>query len=392
MTNPAEMFLNTEIQVNAYDLVVVELPLATPFNLPFGTIETRPSVWLQVSGEVDGVPGNGAAEGTSLPIQIPLYDDCSGNLEQNVSRVMGTLAGERLTLHEAGVIIADVALNGTFATARMTAETALLDMAARTKGTSVYEAITGHQLDGPIAVPYGKSIAENEYGKLVDAGVAAAERGAQRLKFKLSPGNHAAVTAGIRELQRHYPDASFMVDANGMFDPNNTRHLAMLAEVDALGLMMIEEPVSRAKEGTLRGLNAHRQLKRKMTFDTPVALDDSITSRESARVALEEGLGEIINLKPGRVGSFVECLQVADMAKQTGNQIMVGGMLEATPGRTMTLTLAALCLREGFTIPGDVSLPQERITQDLLPATEQLRLDDNNNVIFHPGKGWGYKL
>jgi hypothetical protein len=69
---------------------------------------------------------------------------------------------------------------------------------------------------------------------------------------------------------------------------------------------------------------------------------------------------------------------------------MVGGMFEATPGRMMTLSLAAYCLAQGFRIPGDVSLPQERLSADL--TSPVLRLDENSNVVFKPIAGWGYEL
>lgn len=391
-TSLRESFLSTAIQVDGHTLDVPELPLKTPFNLPFGKIDTRPSAWLGVSGVIDGTPAYGAAEGTSLPMQIPLYDDFSGNLKANVNTIMAELTGKELTVAEARSVIQDVELGGNFATARMTVETSLIDMTARSQDRSVYEALTGEVPEHPLSIPYGKSIAENEFGTLVSAGIAAVRNGATRLKFKLSPANHDAVAKGIWHLQQLYPNASFMVDANGMFNPDNSEHLQILERIDGLGLMMIEEPVSRAKDSAYRGLDAHRRLKEVSPLRTPVALDDSIISRETAHTALEEGLGQIVNLKPGRVGSFIECLEIADFAQEQGREIMVGGMLEATPGRYMTTTLAALCLRQGFTIPGDISLPQERITRDLLPEWQQLHLDEQGNIAFQPSAGWGYRL
>ena len=380
--------LNTEITLNSSSVEVIEIPFHTPVHLPFGTIATRPSVWVATYGEVNGRDGVGVAEGTSLPMQIPMYDDYSGNLEPHVKHLLSPLEGQTFTLEEARDVIATTDLGGNFATARMAAETSLIDLATRTQNKTVYELITDETLTEPLAIPYGKSIAESSYESITAAGLQAIDNGAQRLKFKLSPNNHTAVVRGISELKQAFPEASFMVDANGTFDPENAEHIAILRTVDTLNLMMIEEPVSRG--GQLSGLDAHRQLRQAMQLETPIALDDSIFTQQDARTALEEELGDIINLKPGRVGSFFDCIDIARIAKMQEKQIMVGGMFEATPGRTMTLTLAAFCLHEGFTIPGDVSLPQERLSADLTETN--LYLDSDQNVAFNPKSGWGYEL
>src|SRR5690242_7396675 len=94
-----EILLNTPVSIQDYVVSVTELPLVTPFNLPFGAIDTRPSAWLRVSGSVnDDHKAYGAAEGTSLPLPIPLYDDCSTNLARNVGRILVGIKNSRLTL------------------------------------------------------------------------------------------------------------------------------------------------------------------------------------------------------------------------------------------------------------------------------------------------------
>jgi O-succinylbenzoate synthase len=383
-----EQLLDTEIQLTDYDLDIVEIPFHNPVHLPFGTIETRPSAWLKLAGWIDGTYGVGAAEGTSLPMQIPLYDDCSTNLAPNIEQILYRISSKSISFREARMAIADSQLGGNFATARMTIETGLLDLITRTSHTTVFETLSGETLVGPLAIPYGKSIAESSYDNITTAGTAAVNNGARRLKFKLSPTNYRAAITGITQLKVLYPDASFMIDANGTFDPENLEHQAILRDVDSLGLMMMEEPVSRA--GRLTGLAAHRALREVIDFTTPIALDDSISTYADAQIGLEEGLGDIINIKPGRLGSFLDCIDISDLAKEKGKQIMVGGMFEATPGRTMTLTLAALCIRQGFVIPGDVSLPQERLQGDLVETN--LHLDAEHNVVYKPILGWGYQL
>jgi O-succinylbenzoate synthase len=273
----------------------------------------------------------------------------------------------------------------------MTVESAVLDMVARSMGKSIVSLLTGVDTDThdrTYHIPYGKSITEKQESAIISACEQAVQKGAKRLKFKVSPGNHPDLMRALRHILDSCPDIDCMVDANGMFDPENTQHLKMLEEIDGLGLLTIEEPVSRA--GKISGLDAHRLLSSVMELRTPITIDDAVKTSHDAEVALTEDLADIVNLKPGRVGSFTKCIEIANYAKRMGKEVMVGGMFEATPGRMMTLTLAAYCIQQGFRIPGDLSLPQERLIDDLVhPA---LYLDNNNDVVFTPDQGWGYSI
>jgi o-succinylbenzoate synthase len=388
MTRQTEELLQTRMRIDNHEVDVISLEFNSPVHLPFGTIQDRPSAWLQLQGTVDNKPAYGASEGTSLPMQIPMYDDFEGNLGNNIQVLLRPLAQRPISLGEAVRSVGLHELGGNFMTARMTVETALIDMAARGHGTSVYAALTGEHDGQELSVPYGKSIAEQSRPNIIKAAESAMANNAKRLKFKVSPENSEAIIDSLQELIKNNPDSQFMVDANGSFDPNDPEHLQVLRQIDELDLMMIEEPVSRA--GDVRGLAAHVLLQQKYHFETPICLDDSVATVSDAEQALHKGLGEIINLKPGRVGSFISCLEIAELALARDRQIMVGGMYEATPGRMMTLTLAAYCLRLGCEIPGDVSLPQERLTADLV--TERLQYDGSGNVAFRPRLGWGFEL
>jgi len=389
MKQLAESLNDQEVIVRDYAVDIVPIMFNSEVHLPFGTIEHRPSAWLQLRADIAGVEAVGRAEGTSLPMQIPLYDDYEGNLENNIRRITDPLKERALSFGEVRSHIEEVALGGNFATARMTVEAAVIDTIARSHDISVYELMSGGMTEHDLSIPYGKSIAEQEETAIVSAALTAREKGAQRLKLKVSPSTAENVIRGISQIKGRVAGVDVMVDANGSFDPEQSGHLSILERLDELGLMMIEEPVSRA--GNVRGLDAHRRLQHGIQLRTPIALDDAIIDEKDARIALEEGLGDIVNLKPGRVGSFLKCVEIADMAQALGKQIMVGGMYEATPGRSMTLTLAAMCIDRGFDIPGDVSLPQERLLSDLVD--DRLSLDGNGNVTFNARKkGWGYTL
>ncbi len=380
--------LQQKVYTESVNARVVDVPFTTPVHLPFGEIRSRPSIVVETHVRHGDDRVRGVSEGASLPMQIPMYDDYTGNLEANSRRVADELLGEELSLDEVRARIARVALGGSFATARMTVETSILDAMARARHESVYSMLTGDPTPREgLLVPYGKSITEVGRDELLAACHEAVSRDARRLKFKISPASFDGVYPALRELMRQYPDKDFMVDANGMFDPAIPAHVDMLRALDQLGMMTIEEPVSRA--GGVRGLAAHRALQDIYRFDTPITIDDAVKTGEDAEAALREELADIINLKPGRVGSFLRCVDIAHLAADMDKQVMVGGMFEATPGRYMTTTLAAYCLKLGFTIAGDLSLPNERLTGDI--GSDRLHLV-GGNIDYKPKQGWGYDI
>ncbi|MFM8508104.1 MAG: enolase C-terminal domain-like protein, partial [Actinomycetota bacterium] len=95
---------------------------------------------------------------------------------------------------------------------------------------------------------------------------------------------------------------------------------------------------------------------------TPICLDESILSVEVARDALAIGACSIINIKPGRVGGYLEAKKIHDLCFERGVPVWCGGMLETGIGRAANLALAAL---PGFTLPGDTSASARYFQRDV---------------------------
>jgi O-succinylbenzoate synthase len=97
---------------------------------------------------------------------------------------------------------------------------------------------------------------------------------------------------------------------------------------------------------------------------TPVCLDESITSAQAAADAISIGACRIVNIKPGRVGGYLEARRVHDVCAAHGVPVWAGGMLETGIGRAANLALAAL---PGFVFPGDTSGSARYYHQDITP-------------------------
>jgi O-succinylbenzoate synthase len=109
------------------------------------------------------------------------------------------------------------------------------------------------------------------------------------------------------------------------------------------------------------------QLAKIMT--TPVCLDESIISLSSAQDALELKATSIINIKPGRVGGYLESVKIHDYCVARSIPVWCGGMLETGIGRSANLALAAL---PGFTLPGDTSASSRFFKQDITTPFEMV--------------------
>jgi O-succinylbenzoate synthase len=174
---------------------------------------------------------------------------------------------------------------------------------------------------------------------LVERAAAAVALGYRKVKLKIEPGRDVAYVRAVREALG--PAAPLMADANNAY---TLADADTLAELDAFGLMMIEQPL--AHDDLLR----HAALQKRLA--TSVCLDETITSVDRAEDMIALDAGRIINIKPGRVGGFAQSLAVHDLCARHGIPVWCGGMLESGVGRAYNVALASL---PNFTKPGDVS-------------------------------------
>jgi len=171
-----------------------------------------------------------------------------------------------------------------------------------------------------------------------------------RIKLKIEPGWDVEPVRAVRE---RFGDVLLQVDANTAYTLADARHLARL---DPFDLLLIEQPL---EEDDVLG---HAELAK--VIRTPVCLDESITSARSAAAALSLGACQIVNVKPGRVGGYLEARRIHDVCAAHGVPVWCGGMLETGLGRAANVALAAL---PGFTLPGDTSASDRYYRTDITP-------------------------
>jgi O-succinylbenzoate synthase len=190
-----------------------------------------------------------------------------------------------------------------------------------------------------------------------------------RIKLKIEPGRDIEPVRAVRNA--FGDDMLLQVDANAAYRVEDAEHLARL---DEFNLLLIEQPLP--EEDLVGNVDLVKRVR------TPICLDESITTVEVARGALDIGACSIINIKPGRVGGYVEAKKIHDLCLSRGVPVWCGGMLETGIGRAANLALAAL---PGFTLPGDTSASKRYFTTDVTTPFE-LR-DGYIDVPNGPGIG-----
>ncbi len=172
--------------------------------------------------------------------------------------------------------------------------------------------------------------------------------GFKRIKLKFRPGWDLDV---LRAVRGRFPDETFHVDCNSGY---RLEDLDVFQEIDQFGLAMIEQPLGHDD------LVDHAKLQREI--ETPVCLDESITSPDKARKAIELGSCRYMNVKIGRVGGLTPAVAIHDMCRDVGVPCWVGSMLESAVG---TRASAALAMLSNFTYPADLFPSSRFYARDL---------------------------
>ncbi len=209
-------------------------------------------------------------------------------------------------------------------------------LAARRSGQSLSEYIGGTRERVVTGISLG--IQANPDALVTRAQRARAD-GYRKIKLKIMPGKDVKYVNAVR--QALGPDVTMMADANSAYTLSQADHLAQL---DAFNLIMIEQPLGQDD------LVRHAALQRRL--NTPICLDESITSLDRAEDMLTLGSGRIINIKPGRVGGFTVSKAIHDTCERANVPVWCGGMLESGVGRAYNVALASL---PNFKLPGDLS-------------------------------------
>lgn len=338
----------------------LDMPLVRPFRTSFGTQTARDVLVVEVVTDT-GISGWGECAAMEWPGYSSEYVDGAVDvlIEHLIPRVLVDRELDPQSAHERLSRLMGHPM------AKSALETAVLDAWLRERGQSLgdYLGAVRSAVDCGVSVGIPASIDAllEEVGSYVDAGY-------RRIKLKIEPGWDLEPVRAVREA---WPNMPLQTDANQAYTRDDA---ALLGAMDPFDLLLVEQPLP---EDDLRG---HALLAEQIA--TPVCLDESIISTATADTAIAFGATSVINIKPGRVGGYLEAKAIHDLCLAQNIPVWCGGMLETGIGRAANIALAAL---PGFTLAGDTSASSRYFATDI---TEPFVLDDGRlTVPTGPGIG-----
>ena len=349
------------MKLEAVELIRLNVPLKSAFRTSFSSVSMHEVFWAHVITD----QGEGWAE-------------CGANDRPDYSSEYHTAAMDVIKQF----ILPDLFAMGDDLTAEKVApalhwmkghrmakaaiETSLLDAQLRHQGISFAKYFGAVKDRVPAGVSVGIMDSLGELMRYVDGYL---NEGYLRIKLKIEPGWDYEPVKLVRET--YGDDLLLQVDANTAYTRDD---FDLLKRLDEFNLLLIEQPIFE------EDLLGHAKLAQ--YIETPVCLDETIISADIARDAIELGAAEIINIKPSRVGGYLESMKIHDVAVANNIPVWCGGMLETGIGRAANLALAAM---PGFTLPGDTSASSRYFETDL---TEPFVLVDGHvSVPTAPGIG-----
>ena len=353
------------MRIERVELRLLKLPLVHFFETSFGRVHDKEFILVRAEGE--GVSGYGECVADRDPFYSSETNTAAWHIISDfvAPRVLGVDFA-----HPREVFPALKAIRG-HNMAKAAVEMAAWDLYARQRGEPLSRALGGARDRIASGVSIGIQDSIPELLDRVDAELAA---GYRRIKVKVKPSPEWDL-APVEAIRARFGAIPLMVDANAAYTAAPPL-VARLERLDAFGLMMIEQPLD------YDDILDHAALQARLK--TPICLDESIKSVNTAREALSLQACRIINIKPGRMGGFAESIRLHDLCAAAGIPVWHGGMLESGIGRAANLHLSTL---PNFTLPGDVAASKRYFNPDLIDPPIELSSDGTIAVPDGPGLG-----
>jgi O-succinylbenzoate synthase len=347
------------VKLTSVEMRRIRLSLVAPFETSFG-VQTERDILLLKAITSDGEGWGECVAGEEPTYSSEYVEGCQHVLIHHL--LPRLLARPRLQAEDVGPVLGPV--HGHHM-AKAAIEMAILDAQLRSRSQSFakYFGAVRPAVDAGVSVGIHKTIPE-----LLETVGVYLEQGYRRIKLKIKPGWDVEPVRAVRE---RFGKVPLQVDANTAYSLSDAAQLALL---DPFDLLLIEQPLPEEQ------VLAHATLAKSVR--TPICLDESITSAQTAADAIELGACRIINIKPGRVGGYLEARRIHDLCASHGVPVWMGGMLETGIGRAGNVAMAAM---PNFTLPGDTSASDRYYHRDIT-APFVLR-DGRLDVPSGPGLG-----
>jgi O-succinylbenzoate synthase len=328
------------MKIDKVELLHVRMPLVKPFRTSFGETSTKDSILVKTYS--DGLAGFGE----TAPFSGPFYSYETIDTAWGVLRdyIVPVILKEQIEGPEELTRLLRPIRGHPFAKAGI--EIALWDLVSQREGVPLNKLLGGTREKVAVGISLG---IEDKVGLLLDGIEESLAKGYQRIKIKIEPGWDVDVVADVR---RRFGDIPLQVDANSAY---SLADIETFRRLDDFNLLMVEQPLAHDD------LFDHAELQRQIS--TPICLDESVHSVETARRALQLGSCRIINIKPARVGGLHSARAIHDLCQENGVPVWCGGMLESGIGQCINIEISAL---PNYSLANDLEPSRRFFAEDLI--------------------------
>ncbi|XP_058228094.1 L-Ala-D/L-amino acid epimerase [Rhododendron vialii] len=291
----------------------LNVPLIAPFTIASSRLDRVENVAIRIElsngcagwGEAPILPSV-TAEDQATALAMAAKACCY--LKQSPAMTLGS------ALREIGGILP----GHEFASVRAGVEMALIDAVANSIGIPLCRLFGGvsntitTDITIPICSPDKAAELASKYCK----------QGFRTLKLKVGKNLNGDLEV-LQAIRRVYPDCLFILDANEGYTSNEAIQVLQKLHEMEVTPVLFEQPVHR---DDWEGLG-HVYHVAKNKYGVAVAADESCRSLADVGKIVEENLANVINIKLAKVG-VLGALEIIEVAKSSGLNLMIGGMVE----------------------------------------------------------------
>ncbi|MBD3297296.1 MAG: o-succinylbenzoate synthase [candidate division Zixibacteria bacterium] len=244
-----------------------------------------------------------------------------------------------------------------YASLRFGIETALADCAARLSGLPLSQWLDA---DASLDIEVNALLRSQGVPELVAELQQRLDQGYSCFKIKVGVGDVADDVQRLRILRDHSSTARLRPDVNAGWNAEQLSDFCTACS--DIGLEFIEQPLPVGEA------EPARQIAREC--GVRLALDEDVTDTQIGGQLLQNDLCDVLVLKPMTIGGLTPCLQLAQVARDHGKQIVLTSSWESDVGVAATAHLAAAC--------GDVAAASGLSTAGMMAdglVAEPLRID-----------------
>lgn len=337
-------------RIESIDAVLVDLPTIRAHQLAMTTMLRQTLVIVRITS-TDGFTGIGEATtigGLAYGEQSP--ESIKSAIDSYITPLLRGVDATRIG--SAMQRVAAYVQGNSFA--KSAVEIALLDAQGQRLGLPVHALLGGAVRD---ALPVLWTLASGDAARDVDEALGLIEARRHRV-FKLKIGSRevTADVAHVQAIRRGLgDDVMLTVDVNQAWDePTAVRGIAAL---EAAGVRLIEQPVSRRNRRALKRLAAR--------FDVPIMADEAVHDAVDAFELAADGASDVYALKISQAGGLWSTLRAAAVADAAGAGIYGGTLLEGSIGSVAAAHVFAACpqLAWGTELFGPLLLTDDVVVQ-----------------------------